>query len=296
MLPESGYLLQTFPIAVALMIMSPCDSSQYAPMYLSTGGFYASMGDFEPLRVNVATSETSWLDYQQALPVQYGPVLGDMLKAYAAASARQERMESSLGAAAWPSVRAPPGLAMPGMQAAARKQLPSTSHGGFRNKERPKRSTSGLLIATHLNELNDEDPRKMLIVRKINRLGFASEGILKEYFGQFGTVEKVRLSNTHAKPASSSGRFRVRPSGIAYLVFEDAQAASNALAAGTSQVVAGVEIFVSFFVSRSEFSKSPSDEDMRDRASSSTTEGSVSLATFSDEENDAEFSIAQNYD
>merc|ERR1712087_713434 len=148
------------------------------------------------------------------------------------------------------------------------------------------RKTNGSLIATHLNELNDEDPRKMLIARKINRLGFASADILKEYFGHFGVVEKVRLSNTQTKPAWSSGNFRVRPSGLAFLVFEDAQAASNAVAAGKCHVVAGVEIFVSEFVSRSEVGMSPSDNDMSERKNSSTTEGSMQVTTGSDGEND----------
>merc|ERR1719191_417058 len=100
-----------------------------------------------------------------------------------------------------------------------------------------------LLIATHLNELQQEDPGKILIVRKINRLGFDSAEKLKAHFEQYGHVDKVRLSNAHAKQPGNF-RSRVRPSGIAFLLFEDSQDATRALDAGESQLVAGMEVFV----------------------------------------------------
>merc|ERR1740138_565311 len=106
-----------------------------------------------------------------------------------------------------------------------------------------------LLIATHLNELQQEDPGKILIVRKINRLGFDSAEKLKAHFEQYGHVEKVRLSNAHAKQPGNF-RSRVRPSGIAFLLFKDSQDATRALEAGESQFVAGMEVFVRRFERR----------------------------------------------
>merc|ERR1740138_176310 len=228
--------------------------------------------------------------YQQALSVQSCAVLGDMLKATARVSVCQGMMQNNLRQSAWPSIGAPPGLELPGKKAISSKERGYSSYGESKHKEKPKRGTGGLLIGTVLNELNNEDPCKMIIVRKINRLGFGSASILKQYFGQFGIVEQVRLSNSHKKPEWSSGSFRLRPSGIAFLVFADAQSASNAVAAGKSQVVAGAEIFVTEFVSRTELSKDPSDDERRSRCSSTTTAGSMQSTSCSDDENYAESS------
>jgi len=127
-----------------------------------------------------------------------------------------------------------------------------------------------LLIATHLNELQQEDPAKILIVRKINRLGFDSAEKLKEHFERFGPVEKVRLSNAHAKQPGNF-RSRVRPSGIAFLLFQDAQDATRALAAGASQVIANAEVFVRGFERRQDGDETP--PGINDEAEDCASEG-----------------------
>mmetsp|Transcript_121955 Transcript_121955/g.210851 ORF Transcript_121955/g.210851 Transcript_121955/m.210851 type:complete len:269 (+) Transcript_121955:40-846(+) len=107
-----------------------------------------------------------------------------------------------------------------------------------------------LLIATQLRQLEEEDPRKLLVVRKINRLGFDSADILQEYFGQFGTVSKVLLSNKHEKQPGSPFPVRLRPSGIGYVLFDTVEGAAQALAKGAVQVVNGVEIAIRAFEKR----------------------------------------------
>lgn len=160
--------------------------------------------------------------------------------------------------------------------------------------KKARRSKRGnvLLIATALNELAEEDPTKIVIVRKIYRLGFDSAEILKAHFERFGPVNKVRLSNAHAKQPGNSLGFRVRPSGIAFLLFEDAEAAARALAAGDSQVIANVEVFVRGFERRQGDSNSSLGDDMYEEASNGnehcTTQdaeqGSEEAASNADEE------------
>lgn len=113
-----------------------------------------------------------------------------------------------------------------------------------RRQKRHQKRRCLLLIATQLHQLEGEDPSKLLVVRKINRLGFNSANLLTEHYGRYGTVSNVLLSNNHEKQASAPFPVRLRPSGIGYVLFESADAAARALEEGATQVVAGVEIAV----------------------------------------------------
>jgi hypothetical protein len=126
--------------------------------------------------------------------------------------------------------------------------VPQQSQRDYRKRRTKRRSV--LLIATQLNELQAEDPNKIVIVRKINRLGFDSSNILKTHFGQFGHVEKVLLSNAHTKQPGVSYQIRLRPSGIAFVVFESAEAAAQVLAQGEVHTICGLEVWVRAFERR----------------------------------------------
>jgi hypothetical protein len=134
-------------------------------------------------------------------------------------------------------------------------------------KRRTKRHAT-LLIATQLSELQSEDPDKIIIVRKINRLGFDSAEILKKHFTQFGLVEKVRLSNSHTKEPGKSFQIRLRPSGIGFVVFENAEAAAKVLMQGETHMINGAEVRVRGFERRRCDSSSSvgGDEAIRDEA------------------------------
>merc|ERR1719352_656521 len=142
-----------------------------------------------------------------------------------------------------------------------------------------------LLIATHLNELQQEDPGKILIVRKINRLGFDSAEKLKAHFEQYGHVEKVRLSNAHAKQPGNF-RSRVRPSGIAFLLFQDPQDATRALDAGESQFVAGMEVFVRRFERRQGDSNSSNGDEISEAGSGDKQNAKDTVVNAANDEDD----------
>jgi len=113
-----------------------------------------------------------------------------------------------------------------------------------------------LQTAQHLGRLDSQDPEKVVIVRKINRLGFGADAALRQHFGRYGVVEEILLSGAPNKPASSSRpeanvRTRWRPAGFAFLVMESSEAACAALSGGTEQLINGVTVLVSEFRSRS---------------------------------------------
>jgi hypothetical protein len=144
-----------------------------------------------------------------------------------------------------------------------------------------------LLIATQLSELQSEDPEKIVIVKKINRLGFDSPGVLTKHFGQFGRVEKVLLSNAHSKTPDFSPKVRLRPSGIGFLVFESPEVAARVVAEGQTQMINGFEVIVRAFERRQFDSSSPVADENDDETSSiettSTRCSSGSCGSFEEE-------------
>jgi hypothetical protein len=144
------------------------------------------------------------------------------------------------------------------------------------HNRRPKRRAA-LLIATQLNELQSDNPDKLLVVKKINRLGFGSAEILKTHFEKFGPVEKVRLSNAHTKEPGASQRVRLRPSGIAFVLFKSTEAAAQVLAEGDTQLIHGLKVYVRGFERRRMDDGSP----MMDEVAETDSTGTPSTRTCS---------------
>jgi hypothetical protein len=171
------------------------------------------------------------------------PEIGSLLKA--AAASLPDMQENTLHQ--WPTSRSG------GSSATEWSQM--QQQGGTRKHMRSRKRMCVLRIASHLNELEKEDPNKILILRRINRLGFNSGDILKQHYERYGPVSKVLLSNAHARQEGTPYPVRLRPSGIGYILFERAEDAACALAEGETHVVAGVEIFARGFQG-----KQPSEE------------------------------------
>jgi hypothetical protein len=122
-------------------------------------------------------------------------------------------------------------------------------------------------VRTHLQLLQEVDPARVLLVRKINRLGFDSPDILKHHFSWYGAVEHILVSHSRMKwTQQSSTRVissRVRPSGMGFIVMASPQAAAAVLAHGLEQVVAGATILVQRFEQK-DAAKNPQDVDQQD--------------------------------
>lgn len=108
-----------------------------------------------------------------------------------------------------------------------------------------------LQVATQLKKLDHVDPRCVVGVRKINRLGFEARDLLREHFSRYGAVEDILLSGAEEKGAVAGGpRVRVRPSGFGFVVFESVEAAATVLRDGPAQVINDSEILVNSFERR----------------------------------------------
>jgi len=83
-------------------------------------------------------------------------------------------------------------------------------------------------LRTHLETLREMDCNRILLTRKINRLGFQSAQVLETYFAQYGTVSHVLVSHCYAK----SRNLRFRPSGLGFVVMSTAEEAQAILADG----------------------------------------------------------------
>eukprot|EP00913_Durusdinium_trenchii_P035421 g33147.t1 len=100
---------------------------------------------------------------------------------------------------------------------------------------------SGDTLRMHLRSLLQVDSSRVLIVRKINRLGFSSPQILKEHFSWYGTVENVLVAHSRVKSGGGQNGIvsRLRPSGLGFVVMGKGEEASKILAEGPEQQVQG---------------------------------------------------------
>jgi hypothetical protein len=102
-------------------------------------------------------------------------------------------------------------------------------------------------LRANLEELSTMDPARVLMLRKINKLGLRSPTMLKEYFSQFGTVDRVMISHSRAKSIYNPSQTRVRIAGLAFVVMSTADATQKVLDRGRDHIVQGVSIAVSEF-------------------------------------------------
>lgn len=94
---------------------------------------------------------------------------------------------------------------------------PASNTASAVKKQEQERGWNGTL-RTHLSTLQNEDPMCVLIVRRINRLGFDSDEALKEYFVKLGNVRHVLVAHSRVKPSAKRPVARVRPAGIGFVV------------------------------------------------------------------------------
>jgi hypothetical protein len=116
---------------------------------------------------------------------------------------------------------------------------------------RAKRKNAPVYIATHLTWLETKDSDCVCIVRKIQKLGAKSTDTLREYFEQWGAVEKVLLSCEPAEGAAAEAADAGRRKSpcMGWVVMQDARDAAKALAQSLHQI-GSTTIRVERFVSK----------------------------------------------
>jgi len=99
-----------------------------------------------------------------------------------------------------------------------------------------------------LELLRESNPERVLIVRKIKKLGFESPAYLEEHFGKYGEVADVMVAHSHVKPTTKRPNGRVRPAALGFVVMGSESSVQRALQGGEEQVVGGVAIEVRPFL------------------------------------------------
>lgn len=107
-------------------------------------------------------------------------------------------------------------------------------------------------LRTHLRELQNIDHERILLVRKINRLGFEAPTILKCHYSHYGAVDRVLVAQSHVKSPTRPGLACLRPSGLGFVVMVSSEDAQKVLSLGEEQVVQGVTIYTYAFEHRNE--------------------------------------------
>lgn len=140
-------------------------------------------------------------------------------------------------------------------------QVPAPAHAGSEGKWRqqtevmPKSKYSKptadkpVGMQEQLQALQQEDPQKVLIVRRIHTLGFHSAQKLQDHFSKFGPVKSVLVPYSRVK-ATPGRRARARTGNIGFVVMQSAHAAQTVLWEGDSQEILGHPIAVTQFQKR----------------------------------------------
>lgn len=105
----------------------------------------------------------------------------------------------------------------------------------------------GESLRTNLRDLAKLDSGLVLMVRKINRLGFDSAAAIEAHFSKFGKIERVMVSHTRDK--QTSGNTRLRPATVGFLVFNKAEDVKAVLAQGAEHVINDTCVIASPFES-----------------------------------------------
>jgi len=122
------------------------------------------------------------------------------------------------------------------------KSQPQRAPGGLaaRGPSAKQHDDTADTLRSNLYDLSLLDSSKILMVRKINRIGMDSAGVLEAYFSKFGTIERVMVS--HSRSKSNMGQMRLRPATVGFLVMSKAEDVRAVLAFGEEHCVQGVAV------------------------------------------------------
>jgi len=124
---------------------------------------------------------------------------------------------------------------------------------------------AGETLRIHLQSLLNTDPGRVLLVRKINRLGFSSPDVLREHYSWYGEVERVLVAHSRVKSCITQQQaYRLRPAGLGFIVMSRVEDARMILNAGVEQMVHGVLVRVQKFERRMSEQMAAGDEAVED--------------------------------
>jgi len=105
-----------------------------------------------------------------------------------------------------------------------------------------------LTLSTSLQLLANEDPDTLIIVRRINKLGFKAVRALKRHLSIHGEVVRVLVAHSVArKRGDTECQLRRRPSSLGFVQMKTAEAVGKVLAGGCEQEINGAVICIQRF-------------------------------------------------
>lgn len=120
-----------------------------------------------------------------------------------------------------------------------------------------RRRANTVRIATHLKALEQHDTRRVIVAKRIARLGLGNDKVLRKHFEAYGPVTDVFLANTPLGALLGPGgvggghhedtRTRFRPSGMAHVLMDEAADAERIFAEGDEVSIGGVAVLISRF-------------------------------------------------
>jgi len=105
-------------------------------------------------------------------------------------------------------------------------------------------------LRTHLQELEHIDCNRVILVRKINKLGFAASATLEQHYSRFGNVERVLVAHSKVRVQDPRHPPRKRPAGLGFLVMSTVEEAQAILDLGEDQYVMSSKVHVRQFENR----------------------------------------------
>jgi hypothetical protein len=109
-------------------------------------------------------------------------------------------------------------------------------------------------LRLNLQRLANLNANRIIMVRKIAKLGLGSAQLLKHHFGKFGAVEDVLVTHSLNRrkfdPNHPHQRPCIQPAAFGFVVMKSAEDASSALQHGLAQCVCGVEIHLAAYEHR----------------------------------------------
>jgi len=154
-----------------------------------------------------------------------------------------------------PQESAPPMAEVPSAFAAAQAQQSKAPKASRKSSEKfcsngvqPQEEIPRDTLRAYLQDLRHEDPERVFVARKINKLGFQSRTLLHRHYSKYGKVAQVLVAHSKVKPFRDSGmQSRTRPGNLALIVMKSKEAVNKVFADGDEQVVEGVNISVHLF-------------------------------------------------
>merc|ERR1740123_1667187 len=121
-------------------------------------------------------------------------------------------------------------------------------------KPGPPRNT----LRSFLQELRNENPRRVFVARRTNQLGFRSRVLLDKHFSKYGEVAQVMVAHSKVKSIGDALLPRTRPGNLGLVVMTSEKAVQQILIDGPVHIIQGVLVNVHRFdqnnIDREEFS------------------------------------------